>query len=74
MTIHGKHAETKVKMPQVERGRLYSFARCAELSDVSAFSWRKWARDGKVQTILLGRRRLVPESEYLRLIGGESRP
>jgi predicted site-specific integrase-resolvase len=44
------------------------------LSGVSRWTWRRWAYDGKVASVKLGKRLLIPSSEIARLIAENTRP
>jgi excisionase family DNA binding protein len=41
---------------------------------VSRWTWRRWAYDGKVSSVKLGRRLLIPASEITRLVAANTRP
>jgi excisionase family DNA binding protein len=41
---------------------------------VSKWTWRRWAYDGKIDSVKLGRRLLIPTTEIDRLIGDNTRP
>ncbi len=41
---------------------------------VSRWTWRRWAYDGKVSSVKLGRRLLIPASEITRLVVANTRP
>lgn len=45
-----------------------SFARAAELTSVSRNTLRRFAKDGRLKTVLLGRRRVVPMDALRELI------
>jgi excisionase family DNA binding protein len=47
--------------------RLFSIKRAAEYWDVSPWTVRKWLQDGRVHSIKLGARRLIPEEEIERV-------
>lgn len=41
---------------------------------VSRWTWRRWAYDGKVGSVKLGKRLLLPVSEIERLVSKNMRP
>jgi excisionase family DNA binding protein len=41
---------------------------------VSKWTWRRWALDGKVGSVKLGKRLLIPVSEIDRLVAQNTRP
>ena len=41
---------------------------------VSRWTWRRWAYDGKVVSVKLGKRLLIPSSEISRLVAENTRP
>jgi len=44
------------------------------LTGISRWSWRRWAYDGKVSSVKLGKRLLIPTSEISRLVDEGMRP
>jgi excisionase family DNA binding protein len=44
------------------------------LTGVSKWTWRRWAYDGKVASVKLGKRLLIPASEIARLVDENTRP
>jgi hypothetical protein len=44
------------------------------LSGVSRWTWRRWAYDGKVASVKLGKRLLIPSAEIARLVAENTRP
>ena len=44
------------------------------LTGVSRWTWRRWAYEGKVASVKLGKRLLIPRAEILRLIEDNTRP
>lgn len=44
------------------------------LTGVSRWTWRRWAYDGKVSSVKLGKRLLIPSSEITRLVSENTRP
>lgn len=51
-----------------EELRLLSIAKFAELTSTAQSSVRQWARDGRLRTVKVGDRRLVPTSELQRVV------
>jgi excisionase family DNA binding protein len=45
-----------------------NFARAAELTSVSRSTLRRFAKSGRLQTVLLGRRRVIPMDALRELI------
>lgn len=41
---------------------------------VSRWTWRRWAYDGKVGSVKLGKRLLIPVAEIDRLVSENTRP
>ncbi len=41
---------------------------------VSRWTWRRWAYDGKITSVKLGKRLLIPASEIERLVTDNTRP
>jgi hypothetical protein len=46
----------------------------SELTSLSPWTWRKWAYEGKVSSVKLGKRLLIPMSEIRRVVGEGTRP
>lgn len=44
------------------------------LTGVSRWTWRRWAYDGKVASVKLGKRLLIPSAEISRLVSENTRP
>ena len=51
-----------------EQLRLLSIAKFAELTDTATSTVRQWAKDGRLRTVKVGDRRLVPVSELQRAV------
>lgn len=49
-------------------------AEAEALTGVSRWTWRRWAYDGKVASVKLGKRLLIPSAEISRLIEENTRP
>lgn len=47
-------------------------AECA--TGISRHTWRKWIRDGRIETVKIVRRVLIPRAEIERLIAENTRP
>ena len=48
-------------------------AEAEALTGVSRWTWRRWAYDGKVSSVKLGKRLLIPASEISRLVAEGTR-
>ena len=51
-----------------EELRLLSIVEFAERTNTAPSSVRQWARDGRLKTVKVGDRRLVPASELARVV------
>lgn len=49
-------------------------AEAEALTGVSRWTWRRWAYDGKVASVKLGKRLLIPSAEISRLVAENTRP
>ena len=49
-------------------------AEAETLTGVSRWTWRRWAYDGKVASVKLGKRLLIPSAEIARLVEENTRP
>jgi excisionase family DNA binding protein len=49
-------------------------AEAEALTGVSRWTWRRWAYDGKVASVKLGKRLLIPGAEITRLVEENTRP
>jgi excisionase family DNA binding protein len=49
-------------------------AEAEALTGVSRWTWRRWAYDGKVSSVKLGKRLLIPSAEISRLVAANTRP
>jgi excisionase family DNA binding protein len=58
---------------QVNRQYL-GVAELEAMTGISRWTWRRWAYDGKVGSVKLGKRLLIPAREVQRLIAENSRP
>lgn len=58
----------------MERQSLLGVAEAEELTGVSRWTWRRWAYDGKVSSVKLGKRLLIPSAEIARLVEENTRP
>jgi excisionase family DNA binding protein len=54
--------------------QLMGVDQAGELTDLSPWTWRRWAYAGKVSSVKLGRRLLIPRSEVNRVIAENTRP
>ena len=44
------------------------------LTGVSRWTWRRWAYDGRVASVKLGKRLLIPSAEIARRVAENTRP
>ena len=44
------------------------------LTGISKWTWRRWAYDGRVASVKLGTRLLIPRAEITRLVAENTRP
>jgi excisionase family DNA binding protein len=44
------------------------------LTGISKWTWRRWAYDGRVASVKLGTRLLIPREEIMRLVAENTRP
>lgn len=51
-----------------------SVAQAEARTNVSRWTWRRWAYDGRIASVKLGKRLLIPAAEIERLIGAGTRP
>lgn len=49
-------------------------AEAEAITGVSRWTWRRWAYDGKVASVKLGSRLLIPSAEISRMIEENTRP
>jgi excisionase family DNA binding protein len=49
-------------------------AEAESLTGVSRWTWRRWCYDGKVASVKLGKRLLIPVSEIRRILAEGTRP
>lgn len=62
---------------QVEQGVKAGYVSVIEAethTGVSRWTWRRWALDGKIASVKLGRRLVIPISEIERLVAENTRP
>jgi excisionase family DNA binding protein len=52
----------------------WGVAEAEALTGVSRWTWRRWAYDGKVASVKLGKRLLIPRAEITRLVSENLRP
>jgi excisionase family DNA binding protein len=57
----------------VDRGYL-SVAEAEMITGISQWTWRRWAYDGKITSVKLGRRLMVPMAELERCLAEGTRP
>jgi excisionase family DNA binding protein len=44
------------------------------VTGISKWTWRRWAYDGKIESLKLGKRLLIPRLEIDRLVSAGTRP
>jgi excisionase family DNA binding protein len=63
--------------PMIAKGMSAAYLGVAEaeaLTGISRWTWRRWAYDGKIASVKLGRRLLIPVSSITELIAENTRP
>ena len=58
-------------MPEMKRKMKVEYLGVAEaesMTGVSRWTWRRWAYDGKIASVKLGKRLVIPASEIERLV------
>ena len=63
-------SETKRNM----KAEYLGVAEAESLTGVSRWTWRRWAYDGKISSVKLGKRLVIPASEIERLVAQNTRP
>lgn len=64
----------KANQARPQEVKLLSVAEAEIMTGVSRWTWRRWAYDGKVASVKLGKRLLVPAAEVERLVAEGTRP
>ena len=59
---------------QNKAAQLLGVAEAEALTGVSRWTWRRWSYDGKITSVKLGKRLLIPSSEIQRLVAENTRP
>jgi excisionase family DNA binding protein len=57
-----------------EKAEYLGVADAEALTSISRWTWRKWAYEGSIASVKLGRRLLIPRSEMDRFIAEHTRP
>jgi len=57
-----------------KEAQLLGVAEAEALTGVSKWTWRRWSYDGKIASVKLGKRLLIPASEIERLVTENTRP
>ena len=71
----GEDSSTLLKETNMKIEAVYVGVGDAEtLTGVSRWTWRRWAYDGKVESVKLGKRLLIPRAEISRLVNENTRP
>jgi excisionase family DNA binding protein len=70
-----RHCKGAVSMlKQSKDAQLLGVAEAEQLTGVSRWTWRAWAYSGKIASVKLGRRLLLPSAEVQRIIAEGTRP
>jgi excisionase family DNA binding protein len=59
---------------QQKEAQLLGVAEAEALTGISKWTWRRWSYDGKIASVKLGKRLLIPVSEIERLVIENTRP
>jgi len=59
---------------QQKEAQLLGVAEAEALTGISKWTWRRWSYDGKIASVKLGKRLLIPVSEIERLVTENTRP
>lgn len=54
--------------------RLASFKEAEDLTGVSHWTWRRWSGEGRIETVKLGGRRLIPVKAIQDMIERNTQP
>lgn len=56
------------------KAEYFGVAEAESMTGVSRWTWRRWAYDGKIASVKLGKRLVIPASEIERLVSQNTRP
>jgi len=59
---------------QNKEAQYLGVAEAETITGVSKWTWRRWSYDGKIASVKLGKRLLIPTSEIKRIINLGTRP
>jgi excisionase family DNA binding protein len=59
---------------QNKEAQFLGVAEAETITGVSKWTWRRWSYDGKIASVKLGKRLLIPTSEIQRMIERGTRP
>lgn len=59
---------------QKTKAQYWGVAEAEARTGVSRWTWRRWAYDGKISSVKLGKRLLIPVCEIDRLVAANTRP
>lgn len=59
---------------QSKEAQFLGVAEAEMLTGVSRWTWRRWVYDGRVASVKLGKRLLIPVGEIERLVSENTRP
>jgi excisionase family DNA binding protein len=65
-----KQQEAQAKLKQ----QFLGVQEAQELTGISKWTWRRWSYDGRVASVKLGKRLLIPLREIERLVEENTRP
>lgn len=57
-----------------KKARLLGVTELEEMTGVSRWTWRRWAYDGRLESVKLGKRLLIPASAVEGMISENTRP
>jgi excisionase family DNA binding protein len=61
--------DTKLRV----KAQYLGVAEAESMTGVSRWTWRRWAYDGKITSVKLGKRLVIPSSEIERLVAQNTR-
>ena len=67
------HPDKEKSLNMAER-KLLGVMEAEAVTGISRWTWRRWAYDGRIASVKLGKRLLIPAAEIERLIGAGTRP
>ena len=61
-------------MKPTTKAEYFGVVDAENLTGVSRWTWRRWAYDGKIASVKLGKRLVIPATEIERLVSENTRP